>query len=198
MDSYEPQSGMSVSAGHEEDTFSLRGIILFLVLLVVFAGLTFLAASGLMRLFEWGEKTFVDKKSTPARQQLNEQRGELAKREGVRPQPDWYDREIDEKVLTKTFATPRLQYDDASDMKSFLDSEEDRLAGTGKDADGTIHIPIERAIDLLADPKRGLPQVNGTFVPSPAYGALTDVSDAAQRRLNEAKTQGQTSNERKK
>lgn len=184
MDSYKPQSGgMGVSAGHEEDTFSIRGIILSLVFLVLCGGMTFLAASGLMRLFEWGEKKYFDKEPTAAQKQLSEQRGELAKREGARPKPDWYDREIDEKVLEKTFATPRLQYDDASDMQSFLGSETDRLESTGKDADGTIHIPINQAIDLLA--KRGLPQVNGTFIPGPAYGALTDVSDAAQRRLNQ-------------
>lgn len=185
MDSYKPQSGgMGVSAGHEEDTFNLRGIILALVFLVLCGGMTFLAASGLMRLFEWGEKKYFDKESTAAQKQLSEQRGELAKREGVRPKPDWYDREIDEKVLEKTFAAPRLQYDDASDMQAFLGSETDRLESTGKDADGTIHIPINQAIDLLA--KRGLPQVNGTFTPGPAFGALTDVSDAAQRRLNQA------------
>lgn len=183
MDSYTPQGGMQVNVGHEESDINLRGIIVFIVVLVISAGLTFAAASGLLRLFEWGEKTFVDKKPTPAQQVLHEQRGDLAKKEGVKPAPDWYDREIDSKVIQRTFAGPRLQDDDAEDMKSFLESEKSWLSSTGKDGDGNVHIPIDRAIDLVS--QQGLPQVNGTFVPGPPLGNLTDVSDAAQRRLNE-------------
>jgi hypothetical protein len=184
MDSYTPQSGMHVRGGHEERDINLRGIIVFVVVLVLSAGVTFLAASGLLRLFEWYEKTH-EAKATPAQQQLHEERGDLAKKVGVKPQPDWYDREIDAKVLERTFATPRLQDDDANDLRVFVESEEDRLANTGKDPDGSIHIPIDRAIDLLSDPKRGLPQVSGTFTPGSQYGNLTDVADAARRRLNE-------------
>lgn len=190
MDSFHPQSsGMHVKAGHEEADFSLRGIILFIVILVLSAILTMFAVSGLMRFFEWYEKTQIDKKSTPAQQQLNDERGQLVKKEPGVKQPEWYDRAVDEKVLERTFATPRLQDDDEADMSTFLDSEKRRLESTGKDGDGSIHIPIDRAIDLLSDPKRGLPAVNGTFTPGPPLGALTDVSEAAQRRLNQTTAQ---------
>ena len=182
MDSFTPQSGMHVRSGHEESDINTRGIIVFMVILVVSGGVTFLAASGLLRLFEWYEKAH-EPQATAAQQQLREQRGERAERAGVRPQPDWYDREIDAQVIQKTFAAPRLQDDDASDMGSFLESEKQRLDNTGKDPDGSIHIPIDRAIDLVS--KEGLPQVNGTFVPGPPLGNLTDVSQAAQKRLNE-------------
>ncbi|HEY6350127.1 MAG TPA: hypothetical protein VI636_12030 [Candidatus Angelobacter sp.] len=198
MDSYTPQGGSQVTAGHEESDINLRGIILFLVVLVISGGLTFLAASGLLRVFEWGEKTYFDKKPTPAQQVLHEERGDLARKETIKPPPDWYDREIDAKVLARTFATPRLQEDDAGDMSFFLKVEEERLGSAGKDPDGSVHIPIDRAIDLLSDPNRGLPQVNGTFVPGPPLGNLTDVSEAAQRRLNQANAQGQTKNDLKK
>src|SRR5215472_6618310 len=137
MDNFHPQSsGMHVRAGHEEADFSLRGIIIFIVILVLSAIFTMFAVSGLMRLFEWGEKKYIDQKSTPAQQQLSQDRGELAKKQGVKPPPDWYDRAVDEKVLEKTFAAPRLQYDDATDMSSFLESEKHRLESTGKDAGG--------------------------------------------------------------
>lgn len=192
MDSYTPQGGMHVRVGHEESDINTRGIIMFLAILVVSGGMTFLAASGLLRLFEWGEKTFVDKKPTPAQQVLHEQRGDLAKKEGAKPAPDWYDREIDAKVIEKTFAAPRLQDNDADDMGSFLESEQQWLGSTGKDGDGNIHIPIDHAIDLVS--KEGLPQVNGTFVPGPPLGNLTDVSDAAQKRLNELNAGQQKSN----
>ena len=194
MDSYTPQGGAEINVGHDETEINLRGIIMFIVILVICAGLTFAAASGLLRLFEWGEKKFVDTKATPVQQQLHEDRGDLAKKEGIKPAPDWYDREVDAKVLEKTFATPRLQDDDASDMQTFLGSEEDRLNNSGKDDNGSIHIPIDRAIDLLS--QRGLPEVNGTFVPGPALGNLTDVSEAAQRRLNQLNA-GQSTQKKK-
>jgi len=184
MDNFKPQGGMHVRAGHEDTDINLRGVILFIVILVISGGLTFLAASGLLRLFEWWEKT-NEAQATPVQEQLHEQRGDLAKKQGARPAPDWYDREIDAKVMERTFATPRLQDDDATDMKVFLESEDDWLSSTFKDSDGNVHIPIDRAIDLLSDPKRGLPAVNGTFTPVPQYGNLTDVADAARRRLNE-------------
>jgi len=184
MDSYTPQGGTQVTAGHEESDINLRGIILFVVVLVISGGLTFLAASGLLRVFEWWEKSH-EAKATPAQQVLHEERGDMARKETIKPPPDWYDREVDAKVLERTFATPRLQENDADDMSFFLKLEKERLSNTGKDPDGSVHIPIDRAIDLLSDPKRGLPQVTGTFTPAPPMGNLTDVSDAAQRRLNE-------------
>src|SRR5579863_6495775 len=110
MDKFQPQSGsMHLSAGHEEGDFSIHGIVLFAVILVLSGVLTFIAAAVLMRVFEWAEKKYIDKPPTPVQQQLREQRGEDAMRQGLKPQPDWYDRAVDEKVLEKTFATPRLQ-----------------------------------------------------------------------------------------
>lgn len=199
MDNFEPQSNVHLPAGgHEPDNFSIRGIILFIVILVVSAILTFVAAGALMRGFEWAEKKYIDKPDSAVQQQLSEQRGQPASREGVRPEPDWYNREVDEKVLEKTFAQPRLQYDDAADMQAFVDAEEQRLDNTGKDPDGNIHIPIHRAIDLLSQPQRGLPVVNGTFAPQPALGGLESVADAARRRVGETNAQPQQGANRKK
>lgn len=197
MDNFEPQgSGMHLPTGHEEGDFNVKGIVLFIVLLVVSAILTFIAAGALMRLFEWTETKYFDKPPTAAQKQLEETRGEMATREGARPQPDWYNREIDEKVVEKTFAAPRLQYDDAADMGTFVKAEKERLDSVGKDPDGAIYIPISRAIDLLS--QRGLPPVNGTFTTQPPLGGLEAVSQAAQRRLAEANAQAQQNSNRKK
>lgn len=198
MDNFEAQGGsLHVSTGHESGEFNIRGIILFIAVLVVSAVLTFIAAAGLMRLFEWAEVKYFDKPQIAAEQQLNEQRGQLAGKQGVRPQPDWYEREIDEKTLEKTFTTPRLQYDDAADMGLFLNSEKGWLDVAGKTPDGTIHIPIDRAITLLA--KQGLPAVNGTFTALPSEGPLEQVSDFSKRRVQEAGGQvQQPSNQKKK
>ena len=197
MDNFESQAGgMLVSKGHEEDKFSVRGIVVFIVALVISGIVTFIAAGVLLRLFEWAENKYFEKPSTAAQNQLHEARGEMAPREGVRPQPDWYNREIDEKVVEKTFAAPRLQYDDAADMGTFRNAERERLVSVGKDPDGTIHIQINRAIDLLS--QRGLPAVNGTFTAQPPLGSLEAVSQAAQKRLAEANAQTQQNTNRKK
>jgi hypothetical protein len=99
-------------------------------------------------------------------------------------------------VLEKTFATPRLQDNDEADMNLFRNSEKAWLESTGKNPDGSIHIEIDRAIDVVA--REGLPAVNGTFVPQPPLGSLESVADAAKRRVNEAVTQPQPTNNRKK
>jgi hypothetical protein len=71
-------------------------------------------------------------------------------------------------VNIQQFPTPRLQPDDATDMRTFL-TQEDRLlhAQPWKDEAGKVHIPIGMAIDLIA--KRGLPSRNGT-VPDEGQG----------------------------
>jgi hypothetical protein len=177
MDKFQPQaSGMSVKEGHRELDFNLRGIVLFIVILVLSAIVTFIAAGGLLRLFEWGERKYVDVKPTPVRQQLdNERGGEPIKQVGgVKPAPDWYNRATDEAQINRTFATPRLQYDDVADMNMFRNSENERLNNAGKDADGTIHIPISQAIDIIS--KEGLPSVNGTFRIEPPLAVPTGES----------------------
>jgi hypothetical protein len=177
MADFEPHGG---DVGHESGEFNIRGIVLFIIILVISAGMTFIVAHGLMNLFEWAEEKYFDKPPTAAEQQLNQQRGELAGRQGVRPQPDWYQREVDEKALEKTFATPRLQYDDAADLGLFVNSEKELLDSTGRNPDGSIHIPIDRAIDLLS--RQGLPSVNGSFTTQPPLGGLEDISEASKRR----------------
>jgi hypothetical protein len=71
-------------------------------------------------------------------------------------------------INLQQFPTPRLQSDDASDMRTFL-SQEDRLlhAQPWKDEAGKVHIPIGMAIDLIS--KRGLPSRNGA-VPDEGQG----------------------------
>jgi hypothetical protein len=82
----------------------------------------------------------------------------------VKPAPDWYGRGKMDEHLSRTIKTPRLQYDDEHDMQIFRGSEERWLSSTGKSANGSIHIPVSRAMEILA--QRGLPQVSGPFQPA--------------------------------
>jgi hypothetical protein len=176
MDKFQPQTpGIFVKEGHREIDFNLRGIILFIVILVLSAIFTFLIAWGMLRGLEWWERTH-EAKATPVQQQLEQERGgePIERGGGVKPPSDWYTRARDEKVINNIFATPRLQYDDVRDMNLFRDSENERLNNVGKNPDGSVHIPIADAIDYLSRSK--LPEVNGTFRVQPPLAVPTGES----------------------
>jgi hypothetical protein len=169
---FEPQSGGHVKEGHEGTDISVRGIVLSAIFLVVSAFLAFVLMIAMIWWMEKWERNH-EAKLTPMEQQLQKQR-EMP-REGLgkveptykgelKPPPDYYGRGQIEDHLSRTFKAPILQYNDEHDMAIFVDSEEDWLSNTGKDRNGNIHIPINRAIDLLA--QRGLPQVSGSFLPA--------------------------------
>src|SRR5262249_9953053 len=71
------------------------------------------------------------------------------------------------KDVVATFPEPRLQPDEVRDMDLFRQSEDKRLRSYGKvDATGqSLHIPIERAMEIVAE--RGLPNF-GTAPAGPA------------------------------
>ena len=164
MDKFETQSGGHLKEGHEESDLSIRGIVLFGVFLASGGVLAFALMIGMIWLLENWERTHAAK-LTPMEQQLVQERetpkeglGKVVPtHEGeIKPAPDWYGRGKMDDHLSRTFRAPRLQYDDEHDMGIFRGSEDDWLASTGKDRDGNIHIPIHRAMDILA--KQGLPQ----------------------------------------
>ena len=175
MDRFHTQSGgLKVTKGHEASDFSIRGIVVFAVCLAVGLVFTFLLAGAILRIFEWGEKKWFDTGLTPVQQQLQKERGLVAeprtgqypgeKERQLRPTSESEQRARVEQSMEKTFAQPRLQYDDVYEMNTFRKSENDRLNSFAKDADGNVYIPISRAIDLLA--QRGLPAVSGKWSPT--------------------------------
>ena len=172
MDKFETQSGGHIKEGHEESDLSVRGIILFGIFLAVGGMLAFILMIGMIHLMENWEKSH-EAKLTPVEQELQREREQpkegLGKavpvREGeVKPAPDWYGRGKMEEHLSRTIKAPRLQYDDEHDMSIFLGSEDQWLHSTGKTPEGNIHIPIDRAMEILA--QRGLPSVTGPFQPA--------------------------------
>lgn len=164
--------GTHLEERHEESDLSTRGIAVFLISLAVLGLLTFIA----MRVFisdvpyvslGWLEKQLSPPTpSTPVQAQLQAERAAttaVKPGEEAPPAPEWYGRGEMEEHLKRTFATPRLQYDEPGDMQIFRTSEDAWLESTGKDAAGNIHIPVDRAMTLLV--QNGLPPVSGTFVP---------------------------------
>jgi hypothetical protein len=171
-DKFETQSGGHIKEGHQENDVSVKAIVWSGVLLALGGVIAFVLMLGMIHGLEDYEKNH-EAKLTPMEKQLQDERE--APKEGlgkvtpasegeIKPAPDWFGRGKMEDHLSHTIKTPRLQYDDEHDMGVFRGSEEKWLSSTGKTAEGNIHIPINRAIEILA--QRGLPQVSGPFQPA--------------------------------
>jgi hypothetical protein len=172
-DKFETQSGGHIKEGHQESDVSVKGIVWSGVILAAGGLLSFLLVLGMIKwILEPWEKS-SEAKLTPMEQQLHDEREQpkeglgkaVPTSEGeIKPAPDWYGRGKMEDHLSRTIKAPRLQYDDEHDMQIFRGSEEQWLSSTGKSPDGNIHIPVSRAMEILA--QRGLPQVSGPFQPA--------------------------------
>jgi hypothetical protein len=187
---FETQSGGHIKEGHQESDVSVRGVVLSGVILAVGAALAFVLMLAMIRFMEKWEKDH-EAKLTPMEQQLQKEREPLKEGLGkvvptsegeVKPAPDWYGRGKMDEHLSRTIKSPRLQYDDEHDMGIFRGSEEKWLSSTGKSPDGSIHIPINRAMEILS--QRGLPQVSGPFQPAnvgaPSAAYPSGASDTGQ------------------
>jgi hypothetical protein len=169
---FEPQSGGHIKEGHQQSDVNIKGVVWSGVILVLGGVLAFFLAILMIRFMEKWEKDH-EAKLTPMEQQLQQEREippeglgkTVPTNEGeIKPAPDWYGRGKMEDHLRRTIKSPRLQYDDEHDMQLFSGSEEKWLSSTGKSSDGSIHIPVSRAMEILA--QRGLPQVSGPFQPA--------------------------------
>jgi len=197
-DKFETQSGGHIKEGHQESDVSIRGVVWSGVILAAGGILSFLLVLAMIKwILEPLEKS-SDAKLTPVEQQLQKEREEpkeglgkvIPAREGeVKPAPDWYGRGKMDEHLSHTIKAPRLQYDDEHDMSVFRTSEEEWLGttkdqshSTGRLPDGRIHIPINRAMEILA--QRGLPPVSGPFQPAnvgaPSAAYPSGASDTGQ------------------
>ncbi|HEY2391345.1 MAG TPA: hypothetical protein VGK22_09235 [Candidatus Angelobacter sp.] len=192
MDKFESQSAGHSKEGHEESEVNVRAIVWSGVALAACAALAFVLMIGMIWGMEKAERHF-EAKLTPMEQQI--QKEHEAPEEGlgkeipaaageVRPMPDSYGRGKIEDHLRRTFrdTSPLLQYDDEYDMRTFVGSEEKWLDSTGKASDGSIHIPVSQAMEILA--QRGLPQVSGPFQPAnvgaPSAAYPSGAADAGQ------------------
>jgi hypothetical protein len=189
-DKFETQSGGHIKEGHQESDVSVRGVVWSGLILAAGGVLAFVLMLAMIRFLEKWEKDH-EAKLTPVEQQLQKEREEpkeglgkvVPASEGeVKPAPDWYGRGKMDEHLSRTIKSPRLQYDDEHDMGIFRGSEEKWLSSTGKSPDGSIHIPIHRAMEILAE--RGLPAVSGPFQPanvgSPSAAYPSGASDTGQ------------------
>jgi len=190
-DKFETQSGGHIKEGHQESDINVKGVVWSGVILAAGGVLSFLLILGMIKwILEPYEKSH-EAKLTPMEKQLQQEREPLKEGLGkvvptsegeIKPAPDWFERGKTDKHLSLTIKAPRLQYDDEHDMQLFRGSEEQWLSSTGKSPDGSIHIPVSRAMEILA--QRGLPQVSGPFQPAnvgaPSAAYPSGASDTGQ------------------
>jgi len=169
---FETQSGGHIKEGHQESDVSVKGVVWSGIVLAIGGIIAFALMIGMIHGLEAYERSH-EAKLTPMEKQLQQEREQpqeglgkaVPTSEGeIKPAPDWYGRGKMEDHLSRTIKAPRLQYDDEHDMQIFRGSEEQWLSSTGKSPDGSIHIPVNRAMEILA--QRGLPQVSGPFQPA--------------------------------
>ncbi|HLW51913.1 MAG TPA: hypothetical protein VKW06_03630 [Candidatus Angelobacter sp.] len=172
MDDQKPKTyDESVKQGHDVSDISIGGVVMSLGGLALAGFFALVLMRFLLSGLQWFEQKTYPVQLTDSQKKMKMERAgpeNLArlKSEGegeVGRIPESYSREDMEKHLAHTFPVPRLQYDDIAEMDLFRSSEESWLASTGKDSAGNIHIPVDHAIDLVA--QQGLPQVSGPFVP---------------------------------
>ena len=154
MSMHKPEEGgepeeIDIAAGYEKSDVGVRGIAVFLTSLLIFVGVSGVLSYGI------GKVIF----------------SRMAKEDGPR---DKWTKSVDVRDLgnlasnpqlqnkiaatTNEFPTPRLQTDDGNQEIADLHNREDLLLENYSWADqskGTVRIPIERAMELIAE--RGLP-----------------------------------------
>ncbi len=132
---------------YDRTDLSPRGILLFLVGLLLCGVFIELVVWGMFRFMAKSDVLFPQPQTNPmaAAQKMP---GQPASRSILQNAPT---------VNLDVFPEPRLQVNDAGDMGQFLHSEEELLNPPEpfKDSTGAIHIPISQAMNLIVE--RGLP-----------------------------------------
>jgi hypothetical protein len=145
---HEPDE-IDASKGYEATDVRVSGVVVFLVALSIFAAVTAVLAYGIGKVIN---ARMATEDGPPSK---------WARTVDLRPLGDMPNSpELQNKMaeLTQRFPTPRPQTDDGNQDVADLHAREDLLLDNYSWADesqGKVRIPIERAMDLIA--QRGLP-----------------------------------------
>jgi hypothetical protein len=144
---------IDASKGYEASDVRVSGVVVFLVALTIFAVVTGLLAYGLGKVLD----ARMNKEDGPPNR--------WAKQVDVRPlgnMPSNPEMQSKLSEMTQNFPAPRVQSDDGNQDVADLHAREDLLlenyswlGQSQGESQGKIRIPIERAMELIA--QRGLP-----------------------------------------
>ncbi|HYK37567.1 hypothetical protein [Alloacidobacterium sp.] len=141
----------SVREGYELTDVSVQGIIVFLVGLALSLAVFFVLCFGMGKVIN----NALQKRDGPPNQ-WNQANFPVGKTYHIQSDPAIQQKQLNQ--LTHAFPTPRLQDDDGNLDTADLHAREDLLLDNYSWLDrskGTVRIPIERAMELIA--QRGLP-----------------------------------------
>lgn len=143
--------GSSVREGYELTDVSVQGIIVFLVGLALSLAVFFVFCFGMGKVIN----NALQKRDGPPNR-WNQANVPVGKTYHIQSDPAIQQKQLNQ--LTQAFPTPRLQDDDGNLDTADLHAREDLLLDNYSWIDrskGTVRIPIERAMELIA--QRGLP-----------------------------------------
>ncbi len=165
---HEPEKHeVDASAGYERTDANVVGIVVFLTALAIFAAVTGLLCYGIGKVIN----AHLNKEDGP--------NSKWTKTVDVRQLGNMPSSpELQNKVaeLTQTFPTPRLQIDNGDQDIADLHAREDLLLSNYSwidQSNGTVRIPIERAMELIA--QRGLPVAPPVETQPPMTGDIRPV-----------------------
>ena len=140
------------NGGYERQDVGVPGVVYFLVALAVAAIIVHFIIAGLY--------SFLEKRAEAEQPPVSPMIHNAPK--DTRKLPTKYD-----DYLKQNFPSPQLEIDERTQLNDDRLKEEQTLASYGyvDEKAGTVRIPIERAMDLIA--QRGLP-VRGTSTEQPA------------------------------
>jgi hypothetical protein len=168
----------NASVTYDRSDLGARGILIFFLVLAVFAVCIHLAVLGM-----WVGLSKVADKHDPELSPLAPHT--VTPRVGVLMNTA--------NVNVQQFPEPRLQSDDTGDMTRFLQKETDALtAEPWQDAQGNVHLPIEQAMQVTAG--RLAVRTGGT-APVNYPGAGSEVSHPAAQLEESAKPENATPSE---
>lgn len=140
---HEPEA-IDISAGYEVSDVKITGIVVFLIALGIFVGVTFVLCYGIGKVIN----AHMNKEDGPTNrwsQTVNiRQLGNLPSN------PDMQNKVAE---LTQSFPTPRVQTDDGNQDIADLHLREDLLLehySWANQQQGKVRIPIERAMEIVA------------------------------------------------
>lgn len=160
----------SIREGYEVTDVSAQGIMVFLIGLFISVGVFFVFCFGMGKVIN----NALEKRDGPVNR-WNQGTAEAGKTYHMQSNPAMEQQEL--QRLTKTFPTPRLQDDDGNLDTADMHAREDLLLDNYSWVDrskGTVRIPIDRAMELIA--QRGLPVHQATEQAEPLMAGDSAIS----------------------
>ncbi|WP_446745100.1 hypothetical protein [Silvibacterium acidisoli] len=147
-----PNKQASLKEGYEVTDVSVQGIAVFVIALAISVGVFFVFCFGMGKVIN----NALSKSDGPVNQWHASSVEPAGKLKNMESNPALEQQELHR--LAQSFPTPRLQGDDGNQDVMALHQREDLLLGHYSWVDqsqGKVRIPIERAMELIA--QRGLP-----------------------------------------